>query len=175
MKTRHPVLISLSFFAAAMIFLSGLVRGDGEMDISSPAFKHNQTIPDKYTCRGRNINPPLTITNVPERAKSLVLIIDDPDAPSGEWVHWVVYNIPVTNRIAEGSVPGLQGMNDFERQNYGGPCPPSDTHHYFHKVYALDSMLNLKGFVNKQTVLRAAQGHILAKAVLVGLYSKGPR
>jgi len=173
MKIRHLVLVSLFLFVAAAIFLSGRVLGDGEMDISSPAFKHNQTIPNKYTCHGKNINPPLTISYIPERTKSLVLIIDDPDAPSGDWVHWVVYNIPVTKRIAEGSVPGLQGMNDFRKQNYGGPCPPSGVHHYFHKVYALDTMLDLKGFVNKQTVLRAAQGHILAKAVLVGL-CRGP-
>lgn len=145
------------------------------MKITSPAFFHNGMIPKKYTCQGEDINPPLDFTDVPTYAKSLALIVDDPDAPMGTWVHWIVYNIkPDCFHIAENSVPegALLGKNDFGKFQYGGPCPPSGTHRYFFKLYALDCVLDLKGVVNKTQLLSAMEGHILAEAELVGLYKK---
>ena len=142
------------------------------MNIASSAFQHNQMIPKKYTCQGEDINPPLDITGVPSGAKSLVLIVDDPDAPMKTWVHWVVFDIPVTQTIAENSIPGKQGYNDFGRNDWGGPCPPSGTHRYFFKIYALDSTLNLKEGSKKQEVEKAMQGHLLGQAELIGLYKK---
>ena len=111
------------------------------MKLTSPEFKHNEFIPKKFTCQGQDISPALIIEDVPLEAKALALIVDDPDAPMGTWVHWVVFDIPVTSRINEGQIPGKQGINDFGRKNYGGPCPPSGTHRYFFKLYALDKAL----------------------------------
>ncbi len=145
------------------------------LKITSPAFQHNENIPAKYTCQGENINPPLKIEGVPSNSKSLVLIIDDPDAPSGNWNHWIVWNInPLTKEIPENSVPqgATQGINDFRRVEYGGPCPPSGTHRYFFKIFALDTILNLPSSARKTDVLKAMQGHVLDKAELVGLYRK---
>ena len=142
------------------------------MNITSSAFQHNQMIPKKYTCQGEDINPPLDIAGIPSGAKSLVLIVDDPDAPMKTWVHWVVFDIPVTQTIAENSIPGKQGYNDFGRNDWGGPCPPSGTHRYFFKIYALDSTLNLKEGSKKQEVEKAMQGHLLGQAELIGLYKK---
>lgn len=142
------------------------------MEISSPAFVHEQRIPAKYTCQGANINPKLVIKGMPTKTKSLVLIVDDPDAPRKIWVHWVVYNIPPQEVIEENSVPGMQGINDFKMQNYGGPCPPFGVHRYFFKLYALDSLLALSEGAFKEKVLDAMKGHVLAEATLVGLYEK---
>lgn len=141
------------------------------MELTSPEFKHNQPMPAKFTCEGSDINPALIIKDVPSGTKSLALIVDDPDAPSGLWVHWVVYNIAVTSRIEQDSVPGEQAMNDSGRQAYHGPCPPSGTHHYFFKVYALDK--NIDSEIKDKTGLEEAmQGHILGKAELIGLYKR---
>ena len=143
--------------------------------ISSTAFTHNGRIPSKYTCDGADVNPPLIMENVPNGANSLALIVDDPDAPAGTWVHWVVWNIrPSTKEIRENSVPegASQGITDFRRQKYGGPCPPSGTHRYFFKLYALDAMLTLGANAGKPAVERAMQGHILAQTELIGLYSR---
>ncbi|MBU0759213.1 MAG: YbhB/YbcL family Raf kinase inhibitor-like protein [Candidatus Omnitrophica bacterium] len=142
------------------------------MRISSPEFEDNTFIPAKFTCQGRNINPELLIEGVPEAAKSLVLIVDDPDAPVGAWVHWLIYNIPVMPLIKEDSVPGEQAINDFRRKDYGGPCPPSGTHRYFFKLYALDTELELPQNAGKGELERAVEGHILDKAELVGLYKR---
>lgn len=147
-------------------------QGGGEMKISSPEFDNNKSIPSKFTCEGKDVNPALVIENIPEGTKGLALIVDDPDAPMGTWVHWVVYDIPVTSRIGEDSIPGKQGINDFRRTNYGGPCPPSGTHRYFFKIYALDRELGLKEGVSKKALEKAMEGHILDKAELVGLYKK---
>ena len=144
----------------------------GSLQITSPAFNHNQTIPKKYTCQGQDINPPLAIAGIPDGTKSLTLIVDDPDAPGGNWDHWLVYNIAPTSEIKENSVPGTQTRNDFGKVDYGGPCPPSGTHRYFFKLYALDLMLVFKGTPSKQELAKAMQGHILAKAALIGLYQK---
>ncbi|HLC65665.1 MAG TPA: YbhB/YbcL family Raf kinase inhibitor-like protein [Candidatus Nanoarchaeia archaeon] len=141
------------------------------LTLTSPAFRHNSEIPAKYTCRGQDINPQLDILGVPKNAKSLVLIVDDPDAPMGMWVHWVVWNIPIVTSIKENSIPGVQGMNDFGKKDYGGPCPPSGTHRYFFKLYALDTTLTLREG-RKKDVEKAMEGHIIEKTVLVGLYKK---
>lgn len=145
------------------------------MKISSSAFSLNGSIPPKYTCDGADVNPPLTIENVPTDAKSLVLIMDDPDAPGGMWVHWVVWNIdPATKEIKENSVPSgaSQGMTDFRKQKYGGPCPPSGVHRYFFKLYALSSTLTLDPPSGKVAVEQAMKGSILAQTELIGLYTR---
>lgn len=142
------------------------------MKIRSPEFKHNGFIPAKFTCQGDDVNPPLVIESIPEGAKTLVLIVDDPDAPMGTWVHWVLVNMPVTGKIEENSIIGKQGLNDFGRKDYGGPCPPSGTHRYFFKIYALDSELNLGEDAGKPDVEKAMEGHMLDKAELIGLYKK---
>jgi len=145
------------------------------LKISSTAFTPNGSIPSKYTCDGADVNPPLAIENVPTEAKALVLIVDDPDAPVGTWVHWVMWNInPSTKEIKENSVPqdAVQGMTDFRKQKYGGPCPPSGTHRYFFKLYAIDSTLPLRPNSTKPVVEGAMKGHILAKAELIGLYAR---
>jgi len=143
------------------------------MEITSPAFKHNEYMPAKYTCEGEDINPPLIISGIPERTKSLALIMDDPDAPIGVWVHWVVFDITPITRIEEKSVPGKLGTTNSGRKDYHGPCPPSGTHRYFFKIYALDTQLNLKEGITKGQLEKAMQGHILDKAELVGLYKRG--
>ena len=142
------------------------------MKLTSTEFENNGFIPKRFTCQGEDINPLLFIEGIPEGTKSLVLIVDDPDALVGTWIHWIVYDIPVVARIEENSVPGKQGSNDFGRINYGGPCPPTGTHRYFFKIYALDKELNLEEGKSKQDVQWAMQGHILDNAELVGLYKK---
>lgn len=147
----------------------------GEMTILSPAFEDNGTIPAKYTCDGMDVNPPLRIKNVPAGARSLALVVDDPDAPRGMWVHWVVWNIdPKTEEIGEDTVPkdSVQGINDFEKRDYGGPCPPSGTHRYFFKLYALDALLNFSSDAGKAGLEKAMKGHVLAQSQIVGLYKR---
>jgi len=141
-------------------------------------FENNEKIPVKYTADGRNINPSLTISEIPQEAKSLVLINDDPDAPSGDWVHWLVFNIPVSGQsleIKENFTPenSQLGTNSFGRLEYGGPAPPSGTHRYFFKIYALDTKLNLEQGAEKPEIESAMQNHILEKTELVGVYSRG--
>lgn len=143
-----------------------------ELTVTSPAFQHNGAVPSKYTCQGEDINPPLEIAGIPEGTVSLVLIVEDPDAPMGTWIHWVVWNIDPEKIIEEDSVPGTEGTNDFRRHSYGGPCPPSGTHRYIFRVYALDTELDLDSTAKKQDVERAMEGHILAEGELIGLYSK---
>lgn len=145
------------------------------MKLLSPAFENNQYIPPQYTCDGQNINPLLQILEVPENAKSLVLIMDDPDAPLGNWVHWLVWNIdPKTKEIAPNSSPPLaiQGITSFGQAGYGGPCPPSGTHRYFFKLYALDVILDLSPHSNKTQLETAMKNHIIAKTELIGLYQR---
>ena len=142
------------------------------MRLTSPEFEQNSMIPAKFTCDGEDINPALNIEEIPQETKSLALIVDDPDAPMGTWVHWVVFNIPVTSQIQEHSVPGRQGLNDFRKKDYGGPCPPSGTHRYFFKLYALDIELDLEESARKGDVEEAMEGHILAQTELIGLYKR---
>jgi Raf kinase inhibitor-like YbhB/YbcL family protein len=146
-----------------------------EMKLTSPAFVTNGYIPARYTCDGTDINPPLVFANVPAEAKSLALVVDDPDAPIGMWVHWVVWNIdPATREIAEDNVPrnAAQGKNDWKRNSFGGPCPPSGVHRYFFKLYALDTRLNLGAGTTKTDLEKAMQVHVLAKAEMIGLYKR---
>jgi Raf kinase inhibitor-like YbhB/YbcL family protein len=146
-----------------------------ELSITSPAFLPNGLIPSKYTCDGADVNPPLSIGNVPEKTVSLALIVDDPDAPVGTWVHWVVWNIDSgTREILENSVPpgALQGTNDFRKREYGGPCPPSGTHRYFFKLYALNAPLSAQAGAAKARIEEAMKGHVLAQAELIGLYKR---
>lgn len=145
------------------------------MKILSSAFNNNSKIPAKYTCDGKNINPPLSFIDVPQNTKSLVLIVDDPDASAKTWVHWVAYNInPDVIEIEEDSIPedGTEGMTDFEKPGYGGPCPPSGTHRYFFKLYALDSALDLPRNPTKQMVVGKMEGHINDKAEFIGMYGR---
>src|SRR3989338_3833248 len=140
------------------------------MTITSTAFRHNQLIPPKYTCDGENISPPLAISDIPSAAKSLALIVDDPDAPGGIWVHWLMWNItPETTRIEAGMAPlgATEGTTSFGKPGYCGPSPPSGTHRYFFKVYALDAMLNLLSGADKDELEHAMEGHILARAEIV--------
>jgi Raf kinase inhibitor-like YbhB/YbcL family protein len=143
-----------------------------ELKITSTAFGYKEMIPAKYTCDGDDINPPLTIQDIPQEAVSLVLINDDPDAPVGNWDHWIVFNIPITSGIQEDSVPGTQGQNSWNRNEYGGPCPPSSTHRYFFKVYALNNKLNLQIGATKSEVELAMKDMIIAKGELIGVYSR---
>jgi Raf kinase inhibitor-like YbhB/YbcL family protein len=155
--------------------LSDLYGKEIEMRISSAAFGHNGQIPKKYTCDGSDVNPPLTFAEIPADARSLALIVDDPDAPMGTWVHWVVWNIdPGTAEIKENSVPkgSVQGMNDFRKHDYGGPCPPSGIHRYFFKLYALDTTLNIGASAGKSALESSMKEHIVAKAQLMGLYER---
>ena len=149
------------------------------MQIGSPAFADGAAIPKKYTCEGEDVSPPLNWGSAPEGTKSFALISEDPDAPSGIWVHWVIYNIPgEVNKLSE-NIPksevvlnGVkQGLNDFEQIGYGGPCPPpGKAHRYFFKIYALDSYVNLKSGARKEELIRAIQSHILAEGQLIGTY-----
>lgn len=154
------------------------------LSIYSPAFRNNDTIPVRFTCNGEDVSPPLQWSGIPKKAKSLVLIVDDPDAPDPSapkitWVHWVVYNIPpYTQGIPEDLQPSRlpegaqQGSNDWNCTGYGGPCPPIGRHHYCHKLYALDDVLPDLGHANKADIEKAMQGHVLAKAELVGTFQK---
>ena len=147
------------------------------MKIESPAFANNEAIPIKYTCDGENINPPLKIENVPSSTKSLVLIVDDPDAPGRTFLHWLLWNIPPqTKNIPENSVPerAFQGITDFGKKGWGGPCPPRGvgTHHYHFKLYALDKILDISPSAGAQEVKEAMENHIIDKAELVALYKR---
>jgi Raf kinase inhibitor-like YbhB/YbcL family protein len=157
-------------------------KGDEKMAIviTSPAFKEGGMIPAKYTCDGQDISPPLKWQDAPQGVKSFALISDDPDAPIGIWVHWVMWNIPAeANGLPENIPPkkelpdgSKQGISDFHRPGYGGPCPPGGTHRYYFKVYALDMMLNLPANSTKKDLLEAMKGHILAEGSLMGKYKR---
>jgi len=153
------------------------------LKLESSAFTDGGTIPRRYTCEGMDISPPLSWSGLPKDTRSLALIIDDPDAPDPAapkmvWVHWVLYNMPPsaaglsenTTRLPEGT---LEGLNDWKRTGYGGPCPPIGRHRYFHKLFALDTVLNLGGAPTKAQLEKAMHGHVLAEATLIGTYKKG--
>ncbi len=154
----------------------------GALRISSPLFADRGTIPPRYTCDGEDNNPPLSIENVPPEAKSLALIVSDPDAPGRVWVHWVVWGIdPRARDIREGSLPegAVEGTNDFGKRRYGGPCPPSGRHRYVFRLYALDAAVDPGAGATKARLEAAMKGHVIGKAELVGLYKRagkaGPR
>jgi len=148
--------------------------------VVSSAFQEGGMIPADYTCDGKDISPPLSWSGVPEQAVTLALICDDPDAPLGTWVHWVLYNLPASVRELPAGVPpderlangALQGRNDFRRLGYGGPCPPGGTHRYYFKLCALDKALDLKPGATKKELLKAMEGHILAEGQLMGRYKR---
>jgi Raf kinase inhibitor-like YbhB/YbcL family protein len=150
------------------------------MKLTSTAFKDGLMIPSQYSCDGDDISPALAWADAPDGTKSFVLISDDPDAPIGTWVHWVIYNIPAeTRELSEGissdkklSDGTLQGINDFRKIGYGGPCPPGGKHRYYFKLYALDTKLNLSSGATKKEVEKAIQGHVLAQAQLMGTYQR---
>jgi len=143
-----------------------------ELTVKSPAFENNKSIPSKYTCDGEDVNPPLTIGGIPEKTQSLALTVEDPDAPAGLWVHWVVWNIPPTGAVQENAVPGTEGLNTRKKHSYHGPCPPGGTHRYFFKVYALDTKLNLGALAEKEDLENAMLSHVLAEGELMGLYRR---
>lgn len=148
--------------------------------VSSTAFAHNGKIPAKYTCQGEDISPPITWSGIPQETKSIALIADDPDAPMGTWVHWVIYLIPPEKFGLKENVPkagilesGMrQGLNSSRGTGYQGPCPPSGEHRYFFKVYALDFIPELDAEISKQTLLNEMEGHILGYGEIIGLYEK---
>ena len=152
--------------------------------LTSPAFTHQGSIPQQYTCQGRDVSPPLSWSGAPEGTKGFVLIVDDPDAPDPAapkrtWVHWVLYAIPpdaasLPEAVAPAKLPAgtREGTNDWKRTGYGGPCPPVGRHRYFHKLYALDVELPDLGAARKAEVEKAMEGHVLAKAELIGTYQK---
>jgi Raf kinase inhibitor-like YbhB/YbcL family protein len=150
------------------------------LKLTSTAFAPGQPIPAKYTCDGEDISPPLDWQDPPEDAKSFALIVDDPDAPGGTWVHWVLYNLPAESRNLPGAVPpdaamadgGENGKNSWKRLGYGGPCPPGGTHRYIFKLYALDTVLELNDGPGKDQLAQAMEGHILAQTDLMGIYAR---
>ncbi len=144
------------------------------LKIFSPSFENGEEIPIKFTCKGENINPELVIENIPEGTQELVLIMDDPDAPKGTFTHWIVWNInPKTNKIEENSTPieAVVGINSANENKYHGPCPPSGTHRYFFKIFALNSKINLDFNTNKDKLEENIKNYIIEQAELIGLFS----
>ncbi len=157
------------------------IGGNMSIQITCPAFKEGETIPVKYTCDGKNVSPALNWSGTPANTKSFALICDDPDAPMGTWVHWVVYNIPATITSLPEAIPMkktvlnniIQGTTSSRKIGYGGPCPPrGPVHRYFFKIYAIDTNLDLKAGASKNEIITAMKGHILAEGQLMGRYSK---
>lgn len=162
--------------AVAILFIAitSFAAGEAKMKITSSAFQQGGNIPSKFTCDESDTSPPLQITGIPSNAKTLVLIVDDPDAPGGLFTHWLVWNIPAqTNSMAEGSAPkGVHGTNDFGKSGYKGPCPPPGTHRYSFKIFALDRELDLRSGAKRSQVDAAIKGHIIAQGELVGRYAR---
>lgn len=155
-------------------------RGKWHMKLTSDAFKDQEMIPVKYTCDGENVSPPLTISDLPREAESFALIVEDPDAPTGTFTHWVMYNIPAkTEKISE-NIPdneklidgSIQGANDFGKVGYGGPCPPLGTHRYFFKLFALNAKLEPVSGMTKDQLENGIKQHVIGNAELIGLYSR---
>lgn len=171
----------MKILLVSLIFILSIMINVFALEIKSDAFKDGEYIPSKYTCDSIDVSPPLSWINVPEGVKSLAIICNDPDAPMGTWVHWVIFNIPAnTHELKENTPPKgvflegiLQGINDFRKPEYGGPCPPAGKpHRYFFKLYALDTILNLKEGATKKEVENAMKGHIITEAKIMGLYRR---
>ena len=183
----------MKHMAAGLLILSVFLNGcggqkqtdtgatdSGELVVTSPEFKNGGPIPARYTAAGKNISPPLDWSGTPQGTQSFVLICDDPDAPTGSFVHWIVYNIPHGVSGFDENVPPYdelyddirQGLNDFGQYGYSGPSPPSGTHRYYFKLYALDRMLDLEGRVSRKDLMRAIDGHILAKGQVMGKFTR---
>lgn len=168
-------------FSLAAQHLTSTEGGENmALTIRSSVFKREEMIPGKYTCDGEDISPPLKWSGVPDDAESLALIADDPDAPGKTWVHWVLFNLPPETDALPGHMPtdptlkngAVQGITDFGRSGYGGPCPPGGVHRYYFKLYALDTTLDLTPKARKSDVVKAMEGHILAEGQLMGKYSR---
>ena len=181
MKANNTTGLCLMFFFIIIFLTLPFAKAEGgTMELTSSAFNEGGMIPSKYTCDGDDVSPPLKWGSFPEGTKSLALICDDPDAPMGTWVHWVYYDIPVKIKdLPENIIPdehpapgGVQGINDFRRIGYGGPCPPGGTHRYFFKLYALDTLLNLSPGATKKQVLKAMETHIVDQVQLMGKYRR---
>jgi Raf kinase inhibitor-like YbhB/YbcL family protein len=171
----HALLLALVLAILLLLATAGEDTPETTMKISTTAFSERRAIPERFTADGKNVNPPLAVSGVPKEAKSLVLIVDDPDAPMGVWSHWLVWNIkPDTTVIAEDSVPrgAVVGNNDAGTAKYVGPSPPSGTHRYFFRLYALDAKLDLSAGSNRADLDAAMHGHILARAELLGRYGR---
>jgi Raf kinase inhibitor-like YbhB/YbcL family protein len=169
----------LLFPVLTLLAVAPLMAKEGktmtEMKLTSPAFVNTKSIPGAYTCDGGDLSPPLAVSGVPKEAKSLALIMDDPDAPAGVWVHWVLWNIdPGTSRIEQGSTPAgaRQGLNSWQSPGYRGPCPPAGTHRYYFRLYALKQRLELPASASRKDLERAMQGKLLASCELLGRYSR---
>lgn len=177
LKTAGKSFVLFTFKTTATMRKEPIFEATKEEDfkpitISSTAFQQNGTIPVQYTCDGTNTNPPFALKQIPEEALSLAIIVDDPDAPAGTWTHWLVWNIPVTHQIPEGFHKGVQGLNDFKKKAYGGPCPPSGEHRYFFKIYALDCVLDLPAGAGRKDLEKAMSEHIMAMGVYIGRYAR---
>ncbi|MGB9736498.1 MAG: YbhB/YbcL family Raf kinase inhibitor-like protein [bacterium] len=174
-RYRRYIYVVLTAFGF-MLFCSKIYAGETKgLSLTSPDFNQGGFIPSLYTCDGKNVNPQLIIHNVPGKTKSLVLIVEDPDAPAGLWIHWLMWNIdPDVRVIKENSVPSgaIQGMNDFKNYGYGGPCPPWGTHRYFFKLFALDTKLSMSSKASKDDIEKAMKSHVIAKTELMGLYRR---
>jgi Raf kinase inhibitor-like YbhB/YbcL family protein len=169
---RKAIIAGASVVVVAAI--ASFAAGGAKMKITTSAFQQGGNIASKFSCDGANTSPPLQISDVPSGAKSLVLVVDDPDAPSGLFTHWTVWNIPPqTSTIAEGSTPkGVQGTNDFGKSGYGGPCPPSGAHRYYFKIFALDRDLDLPFGAKRSQLDAAMKGHVIAQGQLMGRYAR---
>jgi Raf kinase inhibitor-like YbhB/YbcL family protein len=171
MANRSPIIAAL--FLLLFPILSPAQDQAEKLTLTSIVFRTGEFLPTQYTCEGLNINPPLTVYSIPTRTKSMALIMEDPDAPAGIWVHWLVYNMPPKRLFPENSLPGKPGKTDSsEKGLYAGPCPPAGVHRYYFKLYALDSELEFDHLPIKEELEAAMQGHILARAELIGLYRK---
>ena len=181
----HYFYFMASFLVCALLFQCGKEGNSkdsggavmGSLNVTSSAFGEGAMIPKKYTCDAQNVSPQIAWSGVPAGTKSIAMICDDPDAPAGDWVHWVVYNMPAsTMELAEGvqSLPAgsKRGTNDFRKSGYGGPCPPSGVHRYYFKIFALDTALSLGEGATKAQLLKAMEGHILAQGALMGRYKR---
>ena len=169
---RNAIIAGVSMTFVAAIAVSA--AGGAKMKLTSSVFQQGGDIPSKFSCDGANTSPPLQISEVPAGAKTLVLIVDDPDAPSGLFTHWMVWNLsPQTSTISEGSAPGgVHGTNDFGKSGYGGPCPPSGTHRYYFRVFALDRKLDLANGAKRSQLDAAMKGHVTTQGELMGRYSR---
>jgi Raf kinase inhibitor-like YbhB/YbcL family protein len=181
MSFKLLLLVSLLVIVSGCTTTEKEVNNMEKISISSEAFKENGTIPDEYTCEGEDISPPLSWQGLPAGTKSIALIMDDPDAPGRTFVHWVIYNIPGSMQKLAKGIPkkeklddgSRQGMTDFGRAGYGGPCPPrGKPHRYFFKIYAIDKMLDLPSGASREDVETAMKGHVLAKGELSGKYAR---
>ena len=185
-RIRGLLIVTALMLCSLVLVDANLLHAEENMilTLKSSAFDSGGAIPSRYTCEGEDVSPPLTWAGVPETARSLILIVDDPDAPDPKapkmiWVHWVLYNIPPdVSGLPEGIVPAklppgtVEGLNDWNRIGYGGPCPPIGRHRYFHKLYALDTVLEGMNTPTKTKVDTAMKGHVIAQTELIGTYQK---